>query len=228
MNAYKLKYLSVNLFRFISVAAVISHFLPLVILLLKKAWHDRFFLLFAMYWCLSGVVNLADVVPGESKNSIQNISIFYNMLNIPFILGILYYTTAYNFIRKTASAAIVLVLVLQVISIFKSGIGYDSLKYPLGTGVLTVICIVAMEIIRYMQKIDHSTRENAKMFVYAAILFENATFIIIYIHDYFLISEDYQDRYFIYYISTLVAIMIASCGFLIYKKYSSIASYLKS
>src|SRR5438046_2261793 len=84
--------------------------------------------------------------------------------------------TAYNFIRKTASAAVILVLLLQVIGLFESGINYDSLKYPLGTGVLMVICIVIMEIIRYMQKIDHSTRQNAKMFIYAAVLFEYATF----------------------------------------------------
>jgi hypothetical protein len=218
----------VNLFRIISVAAVTSYFIPLMILLFKKAWHDRFFLLFAIYWAFGGLANMIDVIPGVSKDLIYAAGIIYNMLDIPIILCILYYTTAYSFIKKTASAAIILVLALQVIGIYESGFGYDSLKYPLGTGVIMVLCIVTMEIIRYMQKIDHNTRQNAKMFIYAAILFEYGTFVVIYIHDYILISENYTDSYLIYYISTLVAILIASCGYIMYRKYASVASYLKS
>ena len=173
------------------------------------------------------MINVFDVVPGVSKHLLHNITIFYNMLDIPFMLGILYFTTTYNFIRKTAVAGIALLLLVQVISIIKGGISYDSQKYALGVGVALVLCIVAMEIIRYMQKIEHSTRQNAKMFVYAALLFEYATFIVIYIFDYILISEDRKDSFIIYYISTLVAILIASCGFLLFRKYESSSNYLK-
>jgi len=215
------------MFHLISIAAVASYFVPILIVVMKKAWRDQFFLLFAVYWCVGGMINVFDVVPGVSKHLLHNITIFYNMLDIPFMLGILYFTTAYNFIRKTAVAGIVLLLLVQVISIIKGGISYDSQKYALGVGVALVLCIVAMEIIRYMQKIEHSTRQNAKMFVYAALLFEYATFIVIYIFDYILISEDRKDSFIIYYISTLVAILIASCGFLLFKKYESSSSYLK-
>jgi len=215
------------MFHLISIAAVASYFVPILIVVMKKAWRDQFFLLFAVYWCVGGMINVFDVVPGVSKHLLHNITIFYNMLDIPFMLGILYFTTAYNFIRKTAVAGIVLLLLVQVISIIKGGISYDSQKYALGVGVALVLCIVAMEIIRYMQKIEHSTRQNAKMFVYAALLFEYATFIVIYIFDYILISEDRKDSFIIYYISTLVAILIASCGFLLFRKYESSSSYLK-
>jgi len=215
------------MFHLISIAAVASYFVPILIVVMKKAWRDQFFLLFAVYWCVGGMINVFDVVPGVSKHLLHNITIFYNMLDIPFMLGILYFTTAYNFIRKTAIAGIVLLLLVQVISIIKGGISYDSQKYALGVGVALVLCIVAMEIIRYMQKIEHSTRQNAKMFVYAALLFEYATFIVIYIFDYILISEDRKDSFIIYYISTLVAILIASCGFLLFRKYESSSSYLK-
>ena len=215
------------MFHLISIAAVASYFVPILIVLMKKAWRDQFFLLFAVYWCVGGMINVFDVVPGVSKHLLHNITIFYNMLDIPFILGILYFTTAYNFIRKTAVAGIVLLLLVQVISIIKGGISYDSQKYALGIGVALVLCIVAMEIIRYMQKIEHSTRQNAKMFVYAALLFEYATFIVIYIFDYILISQDRKDSFIIYYISTLVAILIASCGFLLFRKYESSSNYLK-
>jgi hypothetical protein len=150
------------------------------------------------------------------------------MLDIPFILGILYFTTSYNFIRKTAVAGIALQLLVQLISIIKGGISYDSQKYALGFGVLLVICIVSLEIIRYMQKVEHSTRQNAKMFVYAALLFEYATFIVIYVFDYIIVAQDRKDNFIIYYVSTLVAIVIASCGFILFRKFDSSSKYLKN
>jgi hypothetical protein len=216
------------MYHVISIAAVASYFVPLLIVLLKKAWRDQFFLLFAIYWSVGGVVNLFDVVPGVSRQLLHNLGIFYNMLDVPFILGILYYTTSYNFIKKTAASGIVLLLMVQVVSIIKGGINYDAQKYALGIGVTFVLCIVSMEIIRYMQKIEHSTRQNAKMFVYAALVFEYATFIVIYIFDYILIAEDRKDSFIIYYVSTLVAILIASCGFLLFRKYERAPGYLKN
>lgn len=224
--------LSVNvyleMYHVISIAAVASYFVPLVIVLLRKAWRDQFFLLFALYWSVGGIVNLFDVIPGVSKEAIHNIGIFYNMLDVPFILAILYFTTSYHFVQRAAFGGIVLLLLVQVISIINGGIGYDSQKYALGMGVALVLCIVSMEIIRYVQKIEHSNRQNAKMFVYAALLFEYATFIVIYIFDYILIAEDRKDSFIIYYVSTLVAILIASCGFLLFRRYERSPSYAKS
>jgi hypothetical protein len=216
------------MYQYVSIAAVASYFVPLVIVLLRKAWQDQFFLLFAIYWCVGGAINLFDIVPGVSKHLLHNITIFYNMLDIPFILGILYFTTSYNFIRKTAVAGIALQLLVQLISIIKGGISYDSQKYALGFGVLLVICIVSLEIIRYMQKVEHSTRQNAKMFVYAALLFEYATFIVIYVFDYIIVAQDRKDNFIIYYVSTLVAIVIASCGFILFRKFDSSSKYLKN
>jgi len=216
-----------ELYQLISIAAVASYFIPLVIVLVKKAWRDQFFLLFAIYWTVGGTINVFDLVPGISKHLLHNITIFYNMLDIPFILGILYFTTSYNFVKKTALAGITLLLFVQVVSIVTGGISYDSQKYALGVGVAIVLCIVSMEIIRYMQKVEHSNRQNAKMFVYAALLFEYATFIVIYVFDYILVAEDRKDSFIIYYLSTLVAILIASCGFILFRKFENSSKYLK-
>jgi hypothetical protein len=215
-----------KLYQVISIAAVASYFVPLLIVLVKRAWRDQFFLLFAIYWTVGGAINLFDVVPGVSKHFLHNLTIFYNMLDIPFILGILYFTTSYNFVKRAAITGIVLLLLVQVVSIISGGISYDSQKYALGFGVGLVLCIVSMEIIRYMQKIEHSNRQNAKMFVYAALMFEYATFIVIYIFDYILIAQDRKDSFLVYYISSLVAIIIASCGFLLFRKFEKSSKYL--
>jgi hypothetical protein len=206
------------MYQIISLAAVAAYFVPLLFVFGRKAWNDRFFLLFALYWAFGGISNIIDVVPGASKDIVFKVGVFYNMLDIPFILGILFFTTSYTFIRKTAFASILIIILIQVISIVRSGINYDALMYPLGIGVAMVLCTVMMEVIRYMQKVEHTNRQNAKMFIYAAVLFEYATFIVIYIFDYILTTEDRTDSFIIYYVSSLVAIFIATCGFAIFPR----------
>jgi hypothetical protein len=208
-----------QLFDTLSVAAVISYFVPLALVLFKKLWRDPFFMLFAAYWALGGLINMADVVPGVSKKFSYTLGVFYNMLDVPFILGILYCTSSSPLIKKFTPFAIVLILSSEVFSLITNGITYDALKYPLGAGIATVLFIVIMEIVRYMQKIEHTNRQNAKMFIYAAVLFEYATFIVIYIFDYFVPAENPTDSYLIYYMSSMVAILIASCGYLLFRKY---------
>lgn len=204
----------------ISIGAVIAYFVPLVIVLIKKLWRDQFFMLFAAYWALGGVVNLADVIPGFPKKWSYDIGVYYNMLDVPFILSILYLTTSSAFVRRFMPFMIVLLFICEVIGIALQGVKYDSLKYPLGAGIVLVLGMVVMEIVRYMQTIEHSNRQNAKMFVYAAVLFQWATFVVIYISDYFIFPEaNNNDGFIIYYLSTMVAILIASCGYLLFRKY---------
>jgi hypothetical protein len=61
----------------------------------------------------------------------------------------------------------------------------------------------------------HSGRERGLLFIYAALLFEYGTYIIIYIFDYYLehISST-MDNYLVYYVSSLIALVIATCGYL--------------
>jgi hypothetical protein len=207
------------MFNIISLAAVISYFVPMLIVSIKKLWKDPFFVLFATYWAIGGLINMTDLIPGFPKNATYMIGVFYNMLDIPFILAILYCTSNSILIKKFTSIALVIVISIQVMGVLLNGFNYDALKYPLGAGIAMVLLIVSMEIIRYMQKIEHSNRQNAKMFIYAAVLFEYATFIVIYVFDYFMTTQDRKDSFIIYYISTLVAILIASCGYLLFRKY---------
>lgn len=203
----------------VSVAAVVSYFLPLLLVLLKRLWNDRFFMLFAVYWTAGGLINMMDLIPNFPQTANYTISVIYNILDIPFILTILYFTTSSILVRKFTSLAIVTAVATEIIGIVTNGVTYDALKYSLGLGIALVLVIVIWEILRYLQKVEHSNRQNAKIFIYAALLFEYATFILIYIFDYFVDSSDRADNFLIYYISSLVALFIASCGFLLFKKY---------
>ena len=62
------------------------------------------------------------------------------------------------------------------------------------------------------------------LFIYTALLFEYGSYIVVYIFDYFIVPEDLADKLLVYYISTLIAVMIACFGFLTKKKKASLAS----
>jgi hypothetical protein len=51
--------------------------------------------------------------------------------------------------------------------------------------------------------------------IYAALFFEYGTFVVIYIFDYFLPgTSTTADNFLVYYLSSLVALPVAICGFL--------------
>ncbi|MBA4168082.1 MAG: hypothetical protein H0X41_11175 [Chitinophagaceae bacterium] len=211
------------LLEILSVATVLSFFVPLLIVLLKKLLRDPFFMSFAIYWATSGVLGLIDFIPAFPKHISQTIGAVYNMLDIPIVLGILYYTSTSLLVKKFTSIAFIFYVLLEAAGVVIKGVNYEALKYPLATGLALVMIVIGWEIIRYLQKVEHSNRQNAKVLIYAALIFEYACYIVVYIVDYFTTETDYQslkpDMFLIYYISSLIGILIASSGYLIHKKY---------
>jgi len=198
----------------ISVAAILSYFIPMLVVSLRKLWRDSFFLLFAAYWLTGGLVNFTDLLPGFSEDLKSDIGVIYNLIDIPVILIIFYYTSSSLMIRRYISFSLALLIAFEIVNILIYGLDYDALKYTLGPGIAIVLIVLTWEIVRYLQKIEHSNRQSAKVFIYAALLFEYGTFTLIYIFDYFIASANSEDSFLIYYISTLIAICIALPGYL--------------
>lgn len=202
------------IYEIISVVAIVAYFVPLAIVLLKKLWPVTPFLLFALYWVVGGLVNLVDKM-GLGDRVIEITTVIYNMVDMPAIMAILYLTTSSSAIKKFTTIAVPGFIVLEIVNAVIRGLNYESLKYTLAIGLLLVLTLIIWEIILYLQKIVHSGREKGLLFIYAALLFEYGTYIIIYIFDYYLehISST-VDNYLVYYISSLIALVIATCGYL--------------
>lgn len=198
----------------VSVVAIVAYFVPLAILLLKKLWQVTPFLLFALYWVLGGLVNLVDHM-GFGARAIEITTVLYNIIDMPAVMFILHLTTSSPTVKKFTAVAAPGFLGAEVINTVIRGLNYESLKYTLAVGLLLVLTLIIWEIILYLQKITHSGRERGLLFIYAALLFEYGTYIIIYIFDYYLehISST-VDNYLVYYISSFIAIVIATCGYL--------------
>lgn len=202
------------IYEIVSVLAIVAYFVPLAIVLLKKMWQVTPFLLFALYWVVGGLVNLVDYM-GLSARAVEITTVVYNMLDMPVVMFILHKITSSASLKKFTGIAAPVLLAAEIISVIIRGVNYEAIKYTLAAGLLLVLTLIVWEIILYLQKIVHSGRERGLLFIYAALLFEYGTYIIIYIFDYYLehISSTI-DNYLVYYISSLIAIVIATCGYL--------------
>lgn len=202
--------------------ATVAYFLPILFVIFRKLWKDSYFLYLAIYWTAGAVVNSVTNIPGLSSSTLETIIVSYNMIDIPFILWILWYTSFSSNLAQVLKYIIIIYIVIELILIFSLGLTYDAIKYIMGVGVLIVLASLIWEIRFYLQQLEHSNREKAMLFIYAALLFEYASYICIYIFEYF-VPADPADTLLIYYISTIIGISIACFGFSIKKNKESIA-----
>ena len=210
-------------YRIITLLATIAYFVPVLIVVLKKLWKDNYFLFLGIYWLLGALVNVITLIPGIGFSALEIITVIYNMADIPFILWILWYTSSSTTLAKILRVVIVVYTVTELILVFNLGIKYESIKFIIGAGVLVVLITLVWEIMLYLQRMEHNNREKSMLFIYAALLFEYGSYTIVYIFDYFIIPSDQMDKLLIYYISTLIAIMIACFGFLLKKNKDALA-----
>jgi hypothetical protein len=180
----------------------------------KKLWSQIPFRLFALYWLVSGFVNIVEFFP-LSKRGTELFTVIYNIFDMPMVLGVFYFATCSASIKKFIRIVAPGFLAAEFTNCLIRGFNYDSLKYLLGAGIIIVLSVIIGEIIFRLQKIKHTSQEKGLLLIYAAMLFEYGTYIVIYIFDYFLPgASSTTDNFLVYYLSSLVALIVAMCGFL--------------
>jgi hypothetical protein len=203
-----------QVYHVISLLAIVAYFVPIVIVMIKKLWHITPFVLFACYWLIGGMVNMIDLVPVD-KSIIEIFTVIYNTVDMPIVLAIFYLTTSSPAIKKFTRVVAPAFAVLELVNLVIRGVNYEALKYTLALGLIIVLTVILWEIILYLQKIEHTGLQKGLLFIYAALLFEYGTYIVIYIFDYYMEeASTTTDNFLVYYVSSLVAIVIATCGFL--------------
>lgn len=207
------------MYQVISILAILLYFLPIVIVIAKKLWHQKAFLYFALFWILGGIVNVLNLLP-FAKGIMQAVAMIYNAIDIPVILLIFYFITTVNGVRQFVRLVFPLMIFLEVLGFIIYGFTYDAQKYPLGIGLLVVLTIIIWEIVSYIKKISHTSQENGLLFINAALLFEYGSFIVIYIFDYFVTStkSNVEDNFIVYYISSIIGLAVACAGYFVGSK----------
>ncbi|WP_207513045.1 hypothetical protein [Longitalea luteola] len=203
------------IYQIVSIVAVGLYFVPVLIVIAKKLWPAVPFRLFALYWLVGALANVVEFIP-LSARAMDLYTVIYNLLDIPFVLIIFYFSTTSVAVKRfTSLMAPALVAVGLVNCIFR-GFTTDTLKYVLGAELLIVLGVIVWEIILKLQKIKLTRHAKGLLLICAALLFEYGTFVVIYIFDYFLpgVSSS-ADSFLMYYLSSLIALPVAICGFLI-------------
>jgi hypothetical protein len=192
---------------------LVGYFLPLAIVVIRKLSKDLPVLMFACYWALAGLLNVADMT--ISPNQYEIFRMVFNIVDLPFVLFIFYLNSEVPYLKATCKFLIPVYLVIEILNGIIFGFNDDAFKYFLGTGVVIVIVSVVIETIHYFQKMNHNGRQKALGFLYLAVLFEYSLYIVYYLYEYFLRDIDVnKDRYLIYDWSTVIGIIIACFGFL--------------
>ncbi|NML22498.1 hypothetical protein HHL16_16565 [Pseudoflavitalea sp. G-6-1-2] len=208
-----------QLYQVISVLTVVAYFLPIVIVAIRKLWKETPLMLFALYWAVGATVNLCDLLPGISENAMVNISVIYNMLDMPIVIAIICFTTKIRGIRNLTRVALPIYLLALCINPFIQGFNFDALKYLLGVGLILVHLIIIWDVVCQLRKLQHSNREKAMLLINAGLLFQYGTYVIIYIFDYFYTQvSNTTDNYILYYISSIVGVLVGSVAYLIIRR----------
>lgn len=204
-----------QIYEILSGFTIFAYFIPLAIVLFRQLWRENAFLLFGVYWSLNGLVNGIKRYDLATDDMKQLITLAYNLIDMPLVLGFLFLCSTSSGVRKYTQVAAPVLLLVGLINFFLQGWNYPAAKYVMGLGLLLVLIAVVWEIGNYTQKLEHSANEKALLYFYVSLFFAYGTFVIVYIFLYYVrIRDAAVDNYLIYYFSSLIAVVIASYGFL--------------
>lgn len=204
-----------SIYQIVSILAVGLYFVPMLIVIAKKLWPAVPFRLFALYWLVCALANVIEFIP-LSARAMDLYTVIYNLLDIPFVLIIFYFSTTSAAVKRFASIVAPAMVAVGLVNCIMRGFTTDALEFVLGGELLIVLGVIIWEIILKLQKIKLTGHVKGLLLICAALLFEYGTFVVIYIFDYFLpgVSSS-ADSFLMYYLSSLIALPVAICGFLI-------------
>ncbi len=196
--------------------------LPAAIITIKKMWSTRFFMLFGIYGLMAAFINALDLFP-INWVFVERANIFYNMLDIPFVMFMMYTITRNEVVRKLIVMGVGLYIFLQLVFFFREGMKYDALKISMGYGLGIVLLAILYQLLVFFRSMSLKSSQVPYIVVLCALLFDYGSFIIIYIFDYYVEGYNMNDNLLLYYISSIVSMLIASGGLLISKSKSPLA-----
>jgi hypothetical protein len=208
--------LTTILYTIISNLAIILCFVPFLLLWIKKLKYEKAYFLIAIYWLANGLMNLPGWL-GQSDNKplLHQVTLLYNLLDAPMILLVFLYSLNRNS-KKIIRYTLLFFILFEVIIVAWKGYNLTSSTIIIGLGTFLAITFGIMGVMEYVQKVEHTSFENAMVFVYASILFAYGIFVIIYFFSYLNPNTPTKaeniDNFIIYYVSLLLSTFLTCLG----------------
>lgn len=197
------------------VLTIICFLVPPVIISFRKLWKDKFFLLFGIYGILGALINLSDFLPGLKGPALEQVNVFYNLVDIPYVLLMLHTISRDRWIKKVIHFSVAIYFGFQLYFLAMEGMKYEAMTYTLGFGLVMIIFSILWILLSYLRRMGLQPRHIAFVTVLGALLFSYGSFVVVYIFDYIITGYATGDNLLIYYVSTIVAMLIGSAGMMI-------------
>lgn len=209
------------MYRLITVLSILACFVPFTLLIWRKLWKEKVYVLICGYWLINGLINVGPLFNLPISIQAEDmITLIANALDTPMVLSIFYFAAKGN--RRTALKFTFIAFVLfETIIISLKGFNYHSSSIIIGVGLIVVLIYGAAGIVSYLDKLEHTPAENVMVFIYSSFLFFYGTFIIIYIFSYLTKAGDDSDNFFLYYVELFIAALPAIYGLMKYSPQSS-------
>ena len=198
----------------LTIITILFFLTPAVVISLKKFWRDKFLQLFGIYGIAAAIINLLDLfmIP---YSVIEKINVLYNILDIPFVILMLFQITRSSLVKQMMKGSMIVYLVLQIASLVKFGWNYDSIKYSLGYGIVMIIMFSAYLLSTYVRRMNLGKLHIAHMILLGSLLFNYGSFVVIYIFDFYVEDYNMADNLMLYYISSCVSMAMVTAGLLV-------------
>ncbi len=209
------------MYRLVTILSILACFVPFTLLIWKKLWKEKVYILICGYWLINGLINIGPLFNLPISIQAEDmITLIANSLDTPLVLGIFYLAT--KGARRTALKITFIAFVLfEAIVISLKGFNFTSSAIIIGVGLVVVLVYGAAGIVSYLGKLEHTPAENVMVFIYSSFLFFYGTFIIIYIFSYLTKTSNDADNFFLYYVELFIAALPAIYGLMKYPQSSS-------
>ena len=180
----------------------------------------RVFIWFSVYWMLAGSVNVL-FISGAFENSmlLTVTERVFNLADAPFMLFILYKTVHIGVIRNSIKKMLPAFLCASLLVTFFTQLQDYAEALMVGLGLIVILLYIIWIITHYIKGIKYYNTEHTLQFIYYALLFEYGISVVTFIFSYMIPDKsNVHDSFFIYYISIIISISLASYGLLLHKE----------
>ena len=208
------------IYQLVATITTFSFFLPFVILIIKRLGAHRVFIWFAAYWMLAGSVNLLFMSETFTNSRLMTVTErVFNLADAPFMLFVLYKTVHIDVIKNSIKKMLPAFLCASLLVTLITQLQDYAETMMVGMGLAVILLYIVWIITHYIKGIKYYDTEYTLQFIYYALLFEYGISVVTFIFSYIIPDKsNLHDSFFIYHISIIISISLASYGLLIHKE----------
>jgi hypothetical protein len=190
-------------------------FIPIVLILILRLGNYRSFPALLFYYSSVFIYNLMTegYIPANN-NVIHYWGIVNNLLDVPLMLMFLTYFSLAPLFKQKMKILILGFFVFEGVVMIVTGFTINGLTIILGPGLVIISGFSLHFFIRHATMAIEHRKSTGKALIAGSLLFSYACFSILYVMFYIVKTDQVEDTFLIYFISTTVSALLMSAGLL--------------